>query len=219
MYFFVKMLVKIWNFVYKLLIIFRGVFMEEKKKSFWTEFKNFISKGNVIDLAVAVVIGAAFNKIVSSLVNDIIMPLISLCVGGANVTDWKWVIKPAEYDEVTNALITAETSLKYGVFIQAIIDFLIIAFTLFIIIKIATISSKKLSKMGEDVKKLTRKEKKVKDGEVTFETEATEKSVATKVEMQAQPVSETSEQKESVERYLKEIRDLLREQQSKKVSE
>ena len=73
--------------------------------------------------------------------------------------------------------------------------------------------------MGEEVKKLTRKEKKAKDGEVTFETEATEKSVATKVEMQAQPDSETSEQKESVESYLKEIRDLLREQQSKKVSE
>ena len=69
--------------------------------------------------------------------------------------------------------------------------------------------------MGEEVKKLTHKEKKAKDGEVTFETEATKKSVATKVEMQTQPVSETSELKESMESYLKEIRDLLKEQQSK----
>ncbi len=103
--------------------------------SFFTDFKKFISKGNIVDLAVAVVIGAAFNKIVSSLVNDIIMPLISLLTGGVSVEDWKWVIKPATYD-ASGTLLTAETALRYGVFIQAIIDFLIIAFTLFVILKI-----------------------------------------------------------------------------------
>ena len=66
-----------------------------KFNSFFADFKKFISKGNIIDLSVAVVIGAAFNKITSSLVNDIIMPLISLLTGGVSVADWKWVIKPA----------------------------------------------------------------------------------------------------------------------------
>ena len=65
-------------------------------KKFFEEFKAFISKGNVVDMAVAVIIGGAFSKIVTSLVNDIVMPLISLLLNGVNVTDWKWVIKAAE---------------------------------------------------------------------------------------------------------------------------
>ena len=179
--------------------------MEKKGrvKTFWADFKKFISKGNVIDLAVAVVIGTAFNKIVSSLVNDVIMPLISLCVGGASVADWKWVIKEATYD-ANNVLITAESALNYGVFIQAIIDFLIIAFTLFVVIKIATASSRRLSRLGEDVKKLTRKERK-KKGETMEEVEVQEVEVQPVVETTPAPV-ETSES------LLREIRDLLKSQ-------
>ena len=89
-------------------------------KKFFKDFKTFISKGNIIDLAVAVVIGTAFNKIVSSLVNDVIMPLASLMVGGKNVTEWKWVINKAQYDASGNVVV-AETALKYGMFIQTII--------------------------------------------------------------------------------------------------
>lgn len=179
--------------------------MEKKGrvKTFWADFKKFISKGNVIDLAVAVVIGTAFNKIVSSLVNDVIMPLISLCVGGASVADWKWVIKEATYD-ANNVLITAESALNYGVFIQAIIDFLIIAFTLFVVIKIATASSRRLARLGEDVKKLTRKERK-KKGETMEEVEVQEVEVQPVVETTPAPV-ETSES------LLREIRDLLKSQ-------
>ncbi len=104
------------------------------KSAFIKDFKVFISKGNVIDLGVAVVIGAAFNKIVTSLVNDIIMPLISLLAGGLNVTDWKWVLKKAEYDTAGNVT-KAETALQYGNFIQNVIDFLIVAFTIFIVLR------------------------------------------------------------------------------------
>ena len=104
-------------------------------KNFWADFKKFISKGNIVDLALAVVIGSSFNKIVTSLVNDVIMPLISLAVGGTDVSDWKWVITPAEYD-TTGAVVVAETALKYGSFIQTIIDFLIIALSLFIAFRI-----------------------------------------------------------------------------------
>ena len=114
---------------------------EKKVGSFFSDFKKFIAKGNILDLAVAVVIGAAFNKIVSSLVNNIIMPLISLATGGASVEDWKWVIKPATYDAAGN-IVTAETALSYGIFIQSVIDFLIIAFTIFIILKIVVNSKR-----------------------------------------------------------------------------
>ena len=130
-------------------------------KKFFSDFKKFITKGNIIDLAVAVVIGAAFNKIVSSLVNDIIMPLVSLCVGGADVTDWKWIIRKAEYDANGNVLV-AETALKYGVFFQAIIDFLIIALTIFIIVKVFNSSRRKLEQIGStlinETKELTKKQ-------------------------------------------------------------
>lgn len=164
-------------------------------KKFWSEFKAFISKGNILDLAIAVVIGGAFNKITASLVNDVIMPLISLAVGGANVTDWKWVIKEATYDEA-GTLLTAETALRYGVFIQTIIDFLIIALTIFIMFKVIKFTSRKLRETSESLKTSVkkRKEKKSKkaDGETVAETE--EQSV--EVEQTAeQAVEDKAEEK------------------------
>lgn len=119
-------------------------------KKFFDEFKEFIAKGNVVDMATAVIIGGAFNKIVTSLVNDIIMPLISVLVGGLNVTDWKWVISEAVFDEAGN-VVTAENALNYGLFIQSIIDFLIVAVCIFLALK--TILSFK-----EKVEKLKKKE-------------------------------------------------------------
>lgn len=104
-------------------------------KKFFSEFKDFIAKGNVIDMATAVIIGGAFNKIVTSLVNDVIMPLIGILVGGLNVTDWKWVISPAVLDEA-GKVVTAENALNYGMFIQSIIDFLIVAFCIFAALKV-----------------------------------------------------------------------------------
>lgn len=93
------------------------------------EFKEFISKGNVVDLAIGVIIGAAFGKIVTSLVNDIIMPIIGLILGKINFKTLSLILKPAEGD--ADAL-----TLNYGIFIQNIVDFLIIAFVLFIVLKI-----------------------------------------------------------------------------------
>lgn len=103
---------------------------------FSEDFKAFIAKGNVIDMAVGVVVGGAFNKIVTSLVNDIIMPLVSLLVGGLNVTDWKWVIKQAEVLEDGTEI--AETALCYGNFVQNVIDFLIVALTIFVVLRLFT---------------------------------------------------------------------------------
>lgn len=105
------------------------------KSSFWTDFKNFAMRGNVIDLAVGVIIGGAFGKIVSSLVADIIMPLLGVLVGGINFTDLKWVLKaPREVDGVEQAAVT----LNYGNFLQTTFDFLIIAFSIFLFIKLVT---------------------------------------------------------------------------------
>lgn len=102
----------------------------------WKEFKAFAIKGNVMDLAVAVIIGAAFGKIVSSLVNDVIMPVIGLIVGGIDFTTLKIVLTPAVGD-------TAEVAILYGTFIQTIVDFLLIALSVFFVIKLLTKFKKK----------------------------------------------------------------------------
>jgi len=92
------------------------------------EFKEFAVKGNVIDLAVAVIIGGAFGKIVTSLVNEIIMPLFGVILGGINFTNLKYVITPAVGD-------TPEAAILYGAFIQSVVDFIIIAFSIFLFVK------------------------------------------------------------------------------------
>lgn len=103
-------------------------------KKFFDEFKQFAMRGNVIDLAVGVVIGGAFGKITTSLVNDIIMPLISMVTGGIDFSDWKWVLKEAVLDE-TGAEIAAAVSVNFGSLVAVIIDFIIIAFAIFCMIK------------------------------------------------------------------------------------
>ena len=100
------------------------------------EFKEFAFKGNVMDLAVAVIIGAAFGKIITSLVNDLLMPLISILLGGISFADLKCIITPASGD-------VAEVAFRYGAFIQSLVDFLIIAFSIFMIVKLISSRKKK----------------------------------------------------------------------------
>ncbi|MBR6290609.1 MAG: large-conductance mechanosensitive channel protein MscL [Clostridia bacterium] len=118
-------------------------------KKFVKEFRDFIAKGNVIDMAVAVVIGGAFGKIVSSLVADIIMPIVGLICGGHDVSALKWVIKPAVLDEA-GEILKPELAMTYGVFIQAIIDFILIALCIFIFLKILLAAKTKFSKKEEE---------------------------------------------------------------------
>lgn len=100
---------------------------------FLTDFKEFAMRGNVVDMAVGVVIGGAFGKIVSSLVSDIIMPAVGMLTGGMNFTDMKWVIKTATVDAAGVAV--PEVSIGYGAFVQSVVDFLIIAFSIFVVIR------------------------------------------------------------------------------------
>jgi len=104
------------------------------------EFKDFAMRGNVIDLAVGVIIGGAFGKIIASLVADVIMPPIGLLVGGVNFVDLKWVMKPAE---VVNGVKKAAVTLNYGNFLQVTFDFLIVAFCIFLFVKGMNSMSKK----------------------------------------------------------------------------
>ncbi|ENH6675027.1 large conductance mechanosensitive channel protein MscL [Listeria monocytogenes] len=126
-------------------------------KKMLVEFRDFALKGNVLDLAVAVVIGAAFGKIVSSLVDSIIMPLVGVLLGGLDFTDLSFKV--------------GKSVIQYGAFIQSIVDFVIIAFAIFIFVKVLTSFIKKKEQTVEET-----------------------------------PVPPTEE-------YLKEIRDLLKEQQ------
>ncbi len=103
-------------------------------KKFLEEFKAFAMRGNVIDMAVGVVIGSAFGKITTSIVNDIIMPFVSMLTGGIDFSDWKWVLKEAVLDE-TGAEIAAAVSVNFGNLIAVILDFIIIAFAIFCMVK------------------------------------------------------------------------------------
>ena len=106
-----------------------------KDKGFIAEFKQFIARGNVMDMAVGVIIGGAFGKISTSLVNDVIMPAVSMLTGGVDFSNWKIVLKQAVAgaDGVIDA--STEVAIRYGSFLATIIDFLIIAFAVFCLIK------------------------------------------------------------------------------------
>ena len=97
------------------------------------EFREFAMKGNVVDMAVGIIIGAAFGKIVSSLVNDVIMPPLGLLIGGVDFTELKIILKEAAVDPAGNAI--SAVTLNYGTFVQTTFDFLIVAFAIFMMIK------------------------------------------------------------------------------------
>ena len=103
-------------------------------KKFFEEFKTFAMRGNVIDLAVGVVIGGAFGKITTSIVNDIIMPVIGVLTGGVNFSDWKIVLKQAILD-AEGAVVNPEVAITFGNTIAVILDFIIIAFAVFCMVK------------------------------------------------------------------------------------
>ncbi len=127
--------------------------MTNKGKKFLTEFKEFALKGNVLDLAIGVIIGGAFNKIVSSLVNDIIMPPIGAITGGVDFKDLVYVLKPGVGDEIP------AVTLNYGAFIQNVVDFLIIALSIFVFVKVITMLNRK--KEEEVVEEVEEKEPKL----------------------------------------------------------
>ncbi len=131
---------------------------DKKKSTFWTEFKTFIARGNVLDMAVGVVVGSAFTAIVNQLVSGIINPLIGKLFGDINLTDYKIVLTEATEE-------TAEVAIMYGSFIQAIINFLLIAFSVFVMVRT-------LNKVKDALKKKEDEEKKAEEEAKKAEEEA-----------------------------------------------
>ena len=99
------------------------------------EFRDFINRGNVVDLAIAVIVGAAFGKIVTSLVNDIIMPPIGIVLGGVNFSDFFINLSGGSYASLAEAQEAGAATINYGLFTNTVIDFLIVAFVIFLIVR------------------------------------------------------------------------------------
>ncbi len=124
---------------------------EKKKKGFFAEFKEFIAKGNVMDMAVGIIIGSAFTKIVNSLVSDVINPVVGFFIGNKNFSDLSVVL--VEGNEAEGV---AEVAIKYGQFIQNIVDFLIIALVVFCLVR----GINKIRAKADALKKKEEKEEK-----------------------------------------------------------
>ncbi len=112
-----------------------------KRKALWEDFKKFAFKGNIVDMAVGVIVGGAFGKIVSSIVNDIVMPFFGFLTSGTDFKALKWVLSPAVVENGT--VVKAESAILYGNFIQNVVDFLIIAICIFFFLKVLTRARKK----------------------------------------------------------------------------
>ena len=169
---------------------------EKKKSTFWKDFKAFISRGNIVDLAVAVVVGAAFTAIVNSLVNDIIKPLITWLIGGGDMSELVVVLR-----EFTNDAGEVERiTLNYGNLIMAILTFLIDAIVIFTVLRIVRNAQRKLKEGAEALKdKLVKGEN---------AGDAVQEAVQEAAAASAEPPKPTAEE------LLAEIRDLLKQQQA-----
>lgn len=114
---------------------------KEKGAGLWASFKKFAFKGNVIDMAVGVIIGGAFSKIVTSLVNDLVMPLIGMLTAGQDFKELKWVLSAAVVEN--GEVVKPEAAVMYGNFLQNVLDFFLVAITVFIAVKILTFRREK----------------------------------------------------------------------------
>lgn len=200
-------------------------------RKFFGEFKKFITRGNVFDMAVGLIIATAFNKIVSSMVNDIIMPLVTYATGASSLADLSIPLRWEIVDGVKNVTL----SWSYGNFIQTVIDFLIIALSVFIMVKVVNSSRERFKEMAEDFEQLTSKEFKEERKAVKIQAkqskrkfkevwkehlEEKERLKKEKVELEAKEKAkkEAEEKKNnpSEQELLKEIRDLLKEKKESK---
>ena len=197
-------------------------------KKLFKEFKAFITKGNVFDLAVGMIIATAFNKIVSSLVNDIIMPLITWATGANSLADLSLPLR-SELDEATGEMVVT-LSWAYGNFLQTVLDFLIIAVSVFIMVKIVNTSRKGLKDLNTFLVSQTKKEIRAEKREIRAKAkaenqkfrvlwkkhlEAKEKALEEDAKRLAEEKAKKEEEEKKLhptqEQLLAEIRDLLKE--------
>ena len=208
--------------------------MKEKMKGLWTEFKKFISRGNVVDMAIGVVIGTAFTAIVNAVTKGILMPLVNWAVvaatGGQGLEGLRTVLGDPVIDSTTGAIDWAATSyIDWGTFINSIIDFLLIALLLFTILKIFTsLRNASNGLTGEEAKKRREMIKQFRKEEGMSFKEASEQADAAiaeakKAEEEAKAAAEAAEAAkpkvdEETLRVLSEIRDMLQKEKQGKES-
>ena len=198
-------------------------------KKFFEEFKKFITRGNVVDMAIGVAVAGAFTKIVNSFTNGFVSPVVGLITGGANLSEQKWILRPEVVEVLedgTEKVVTPESALLWGTFVQNIIDFLIIAFVLFIIMKIFNQVMTKAKEVSADIKDDLKPNKIKEAEEAAAKAEAEKKAAeeaAAKAKAEAEAAKAEAEKQaqidackaqiactESTEKLLTEIRDLLK---------
>ena len=199
-------------------------------KGLFAEFKKFISRGNVVDMAVGVAVAGAFTKIVTAFTNGFIGPILALLTNDANLTEFKWVVRPAVTEIVDGVenIVTPEVAILWGAFLQTILDFLIIALSLFIVMKVFNSAAAKAKEMREDMiddlkpKKLKKAEAEKAAAEAAARA-AEEEAAKKAAEEEAARVAEEEKARlasykaqvavsENTEKLLTEIRDLLKNQ-------
>ena len=183
-------------------------------RKFFSDFKQFIQRGNIVDMAVGVIIGGAFGKIVSSFVSDILMPVISLAFGGGDISDRAIALRGTyEWDAAANAFIASEGAIlfRWGSFAQAVINFLIIAFVLFLIIK-ALMALKQGQDKGKE-KALKRAQKKKAAGK---DLRPYEEELLAEEEARLEALANPAPVPPTTNELLADIKKLLEEQAAKK---
>ena len=150
--------------------------LKKKNDSFWADFKKFITKGNVLDLAVAVVIASAFNAIVNGLVKYIITPFVTFFTSGVSINEWEYILREEVLDAAGKVEV-AKISIQYGLWLQTILDFLIIAFSIFVAVRIIRNTEKRIN-----AKEIAEKEA----AEAKKKAEADAKAAAEKAAIEAE---------------------------------
>lgn len=179
---------------------------DKKKSSFWQDFKAFISRGNVVDMAIGVVVASAFKDIVTKFTSAFLSPLIALLTDGADLTELKWIIRPEMLDAEGNVTV-AEVSFAWGSFVQSIIDFLIIAFVLFLVIRIFTKAANKAKELSKSKEEIEAEEKAAAEAKAKEEAE---KKAAEEARLAAEAEKAAAKEREiETVALLKEIRDSL----------
>lgn len=192
-------------------------------KKFWTEFKKFITRGNVVDMAVGVTVATAFTAIVTAFTNGFISPILALLTSDANLSEAKWVIRPAltELVDGESVVTRAEVAIMWGAFLQTVVDFLLIAFILFLMMRLAHKLAARATRLTGEIKTMVGISE---DPEAKAKAEAEAKAKAEaeeKARLEAEAARLEAEKKEAEAReeadrlrreleLLTEIRDLLK---------
>lgn len=185
--------------------------VKEKTTSFWKDFKVFITRGNVVDMAIGVVVANAFKDIVNKFTSSFINPLVAYMTGDKSLVDLKYVIVPETLDAETGAVLQKEIAFTWGIFLQSIVDFLIIAFVLFLVLRIAAHISKKSKELRISDEERAAAEAAAAEAKAKEEAEAKAKAeaeAAAKAAADAEIAAAKAREIETVE-LLREIRNSL----------